>query len=92
MKHATPLDELEHWMQLLQLELYRHAERRYLLAIARLCEVFADKVSRDKYAPPAQLSRRMKLSVAWLDLKRQVDGNAPVKRPPRLRVIHGGRG
>lgn len=95
MKFDNCLDELEHWLQLLQLELLRGTERRHVVALSRLCEVFAHKVAVNKRLP--DLERRMKLSLRWLDLKRQVDGNAestqpnPVaRRVGRLRVIEGG--
>jgi len=96
-KFASAMDELEHWMQRLTLDLKLGVERRHILATARLCEVFADKVSRDKRAPQAQLERRMALSMAWLDLQRRVNATAPAQPNPsarrvgNLRVITGGR-
>jgi hypothetical protein len=98
-KFTNALDEMEHWLQLLTLEMLRGAERRYLVAIGRLCEVFADKVSRDKRAPSSDLERRMKLSVRWLSVKRQLEASVPgatkgspiARRVGGLRVIDGGR-
>ena len=91
MKFASTLDELEHWTSLLEVEICRGAERRYLLAICRLCEVFAKQVSRDKRAPSSDLSRRMRASLRWLDLKRAIDASKPVEQPsrprPRLRLV-----
>ncbi len=74
----------------------RGAERRYLVAIGRLCEVFADKVSRDKRAPSSDLQRRLQLSVRWESAKRQLQPppakpNPTPRRVGNLRVIDGGR-
>lgn len=98
MKFACDLDELEHWLQRLSLELKMGSEWRHVVAVARLCELFAHRVARDKYAPQGQLPRRMQLSTAWLDLQRQVQSrtpsarpNPPAKRVGKLRVIQGGR-
>lgn len=92
----SDLDELEHWLQALSLELLRGAERRYLVALGRLCEVFASNVSRDKRHP--DLQRRLKLSVQWRELQRKLDGTPQAKANPKarrarggLRVIDGGR-
>ena len=92
---GSPLDEFEHWLQFLQLELYRGAERRYVVAIGRLCEVFALKVGKDKRNP--DLERRMRLSMQWLDLHRQISNTPPAQPNPtarragKFRVIDGGR-
>ena len=101
MKFDSTLDELEHWLHHLQLELYRDTDRRHVVVLARLCEVFAMKVSRDKYAPASHLERRMRLSLRWLDLQRQLSASAPSSPAPaptnaqsakqRLRVIDGGK-
>lgn len=97
MTFDSDLDELEHWLHLLSLEMMRGAERRYVVAIGRLCEVFAVKVSRDKRNP--DLERRLKLSRQWLNLKRTLEGapgstpkaNPSARRRGGLRVIDGGR-
>lgn len=96
MRFTNCLDELEHWLQLLQLELLRGTERRHVVALSRLCEVFAHKVSVNRTHP--DLERRMKLSLRWLDMKRQVDGNAEAAQPNpvarrvgKMRIIEGAK-
>jgi hypothetical protein len=93
----SPLDELDHWLQTLELEMYRGTDQRHVLVLARLCEVFAMKISRDKRAPSSQLERRMRLSMRWLDLQRQLGASAPSNATPpdrrgwKPRVIDGGK-
>lgn len=91
MKFASELDELEHWLGLLEVEIHRGAERRYLTVISRLCEILTMKVSRDKRAPSTQLGRRMRVSLRWLDLQRTVEATKPKEQPsrprPRLRLV-----
>lgn len=94
MTFGCPLDELEHWLNALQLELHRGAEWRHVVPLARLCELFAMKCSRDKRAPSNQLERRMRLSMRWLDLQRQLGTAVPSDPAPRgwkPRVIDGGK-
>lgn len=98
MRFASDLDEFEHWLGRLTLELKMGSEWRHVTSLARLCELLSHKVARDKYAPQSQLARRMQLSTLWLDIHRQVQAHTPSARPNpsakrvgKLRVIQGGR-
>lgn len=91
------VEELEHWMGRLALELARRApERGHVAALARLCELLADRVRRDKWAPPSELPQRMRLSTDWIELARRAkaltERPAPVRTVGGLRVFEGGRG
>lgn len=91
----TLLEELEYWMQRLTLELESRTAVRHIAALERLCSLFADKVRRDKSAPPGELPRRMRLSTDWIALQRRVQQvtrqGAPSRVVGQLRVIDGGR-
>lgn len=92
MKFATALDELSYWMQRLEFELRSGTAPRHIVALERLCGVFADKVSRDKRAPPSELPRRMALSTAWLDLQRKARAAiGSAQQTGHLRLIRGGK-
>jgi hypothetical protein len=93
MKFESAVEELQYWMQRLQLELHSKTAVRHIVALERLCEMFADKVRRDKWAPPSELPRRMKLSTDWLALQREaqkVTRQPGERRVGALRVLQGG--
>lgn len=89
------LEELEHWMGRLANALGAHARREHIEPLSRLCELFADKVRRDKDAPPSELPQRIRLSTDWIQLQRRAQQvtqqPAPVRTVGGLRVFDGGK-
>lgn len=94
MKHASPLDELHHWLGMLELDLRLGVDRRHLLATARLCALLIEKLEQD---PKLERFEFNCLSLRLLDLQRAMAGNPPAQpNPParrvgKMRVIEGGR-
>lgn len=92
MKHATVLDELNHWLGQLTVDLGLGVERRHLLSTARLCELLVDRASKE----PEAVNRYefTRLSLRMLDLNRRINGGPAQSRPslararpPRLRIV-----
>ncbi len=94
MRLTDTLEELHHWLGLLELDLRLGVDRRHLKATSRLCTLLIERLEQD---PRLERYEFNCLSLRLLDLQRLVAGNAPVKpNPParrvgKLRVISGGR-
>ncbi len=94
MKLTSALDELHHWLGLLELDLRLGVDRRHLLATSRLCTLLIERLEQD---PKLERYEFNCLSLRLLDLQRLVAGNAPAQpNPParragKFRVITGGR-
>lgn len=92
MKFESALDELQHWLGLLEVDIRLGVARRHLEAELRLCGLLAEKLASKPYAGKFSEETLMVMSIKLLDLQRQL---APVKpgpkadsvRGPRLRVV-----
>ena len=82
MKHATVLDELNHWLGQLEVDLRLGVAQRHLNSTARLCWVLIEGMADDP--PPIQVGEFRALQLRLLDLQRAIDGN--VKKPHRARA------
>jgi hypothetical protein len=83
MKFACPLDELQHWLGLLEVDLRLGVARRHVEATARLCWLLVDKLEKD---PKMDQEMFTLLSLRLLDLQRQM---SPVKPGPKARPEGG---
>lgn len=90
MKFACPLDELQHWLGLLEVDLRLGVARRHIESTARLCWLLVDKLEKE---PKMDQETFTLLSLRLLDLQRQIE---PVKKPgpkgprvagPRLSLV-----
>lgn len=95
MKFDSPLDELQHWLGVLTIDVRLGVDRRHLLCNARLCWLLVDRLERD----PGNMDQEMftRLSLTLLDLQRQIDPpRRAIRRPvivgPRLRLVSPKRG
>lgn len=88
MKFACPLDELQHWLGLLEVDLRLGVARRHIESTARLCWLLVDKLEAD---PKMQQEEFTLLSLRLLDLQRQIDPPRAAKqvavRGPRLSLV-----
>ena len=82
MKFRSPLDELHHWLGLLEVDLRLGVAQRHLNSTARLCWVLIEAMVADP--PKVMLGEFRALQVRLLDLQRAIDGN--VKKPPKARA------
>lgn len=88
MNHATPLDELAHYVGQLRIDVLLGVERRHLLATARLCGVLIERIEKDG-PPKMSLVEFKALEIQLLDLQRAIAGN-PTAQPqakPLAKVI-----
>ncbi len=87
MKFTSPLDELQHWLGMLEVDIRLGVLQRHLNSTARLCWVLLEGMTEDP--PPVRLEEFRLLQIRLLDLQRAIDGN--VKKPhqaiARLRVV-----
>jgi hypothetical protein len=87
MKFTTPLDELQHWLGMLEVDIRLGVQQRHLNSTARLCWVLLEGMRDDP--PPVRVEEFRVLQIRLLDLQRAIDGNVkkPHKARPRLRVV-----
>lgn len=107
MKFKTPLDELQHWLGMLRVDVALGVDRRHLKATARLCALLIDQLDA---ADPASLAtldsgQFQRLEVELRGLQCAIEGQltpanapAPARRAIktrrvrwRPRVIEGGK-
>jgi hypothetical protein len=99
MNFKSTVDELHHWLGLLQLDIMRGEAQRHLLAVKRLCWLLVDKLQaerekaeREKSTPLLTEGEFTRLSLHLLDLQRQIEPKKPgpkeqVPRGPKLRLV-----
>lgn len=82
MNFATDLDELQHYMGVLTVDIQLGVQRRFILAEARLCWLLVEKLkSVDRAAFDCVM-------LQMLNLQRAITGDAPrVRTKPSLRVV-----
>ena len=85
MKFACPLDELQHWLGLLEVDLRLGVARRHIESTARLCWLLVDKLEAD---PKMDQEMFTLLSLRLLDLQRQME---PIKSGPKGPRVAGPR-
>ena len=87
MKFTNALDELQHWLGMLEVDIRLGVPQRHLNSTSRLCWVLIEAMTDDP--PPVRLEEFRLLQIRLLDLQRAIDGN--VKRPhkarARLRIV-----
>ena len=95
MKFHSTLDELQHWLGLLNVDVSLGVNRRHLLSTARLCWLLVDKLTAD---PKLDSDTFARLEIQLSDLQRAIDAHAQISKPsPKarrvgsLRVIAGGQ-
>jgi len=88
-KFRCPLDELQHWLGMLEVDVRLGIAQRHLNATARLCWVLIDSMREDP--PPVKVGEFNLLQIRLLDLQRAIDGNVkkPHKARARLRLVPG---
>lgn len=94
MKFKNPLDELQHWLGLLNVDVALGVNQRHLNSTARLCFLLIERIERE---PQVDVETFRRLELQLLDLQRAISKQAsPVQPNPvarrvgRLRVIEGG--
>lgn len=94
MKITDPLEELHHWLGLLEVDLRLGIDRRHLKSTARLCTLLMDKLEQE---PRLNRYAFNCLALRFLDLQRAMGTDAPARPNPeaksagKFRVITGGR-
>jgi hypothetical protein len=97
MRFASDLEELQHWMGLLTIDLQMGAERRHILAEARLCWLLVEKLERR----PKSVDRSTfdRITLEMLNLQRvihrthapeQAKTTANSEAKPRLMLVGKG--
>jgi hypothetical protein len=93
-KFQSPLDELQHWLGLLTVDVALGVNQRHLNSTARLCFLLIERIERE---PKVDVETFRRLELQLLDLQRAISRQAsPVQPNPvarrvgRLRVIEGG--
>ncbi len=87
MKFTNTLDELQHWLGLLEVDIRLGVPQRHLNSTARLCWVLLEGMTDDP--PPMRVEEFRLLQLRLLDLQRAIDGNVrkPHRARARLRVV-----
>jgi hypothetical protein len=83
---TTPLDELHHWLGLLEIDLRLGIDQRHLNSTARLCHLLVEQLEED---PKLNRYAFNCLSLRLLDLQRAISARVkgPIKARPRLRMV-----
>lgn len=94
MRFASPLDELQHWLGLLTVDVALGVNQRHLNSTARLCFLLIERIERE---PVVDVETFRRLELQLLDLNRAiakqaapVNPNPVARRVGGLRVIDGG--
>lgn len=97
MNFTRPLDELQHYLGQLRIDILIGVDKRHLLATGRLCYLLIERIERDLETVPVDLAQFKALEIQLLDLQRaiggdhgavrRVKGQAMSKTRPRLRVV-----
>ncbi len=89
MKFTSALDELQHWLGMLEVDIRLGVSQRHLNSTARLCWVLLEGMTADP--PPVRVEEFRLLQIRLLDLQRAIDGNVkkPHKARARLRLVPG---
>lgn len=88
-KFQSPVDELHHWLGLLEVDIRLGTAKRHINATARLCWLLVDKLE----AEPGDMDQEQftLLSLRLLDLQRQIEPARPrpgvVRAGPRLSLV-----
>lgn len=89
MKFQNEIDELQHWLGLLTIDVALGVAPRHLEATSRLCWVLVERIE-DRSLPVAPETFR-RLQIQLLDLQRAIEKAKPkaqASRPrPRLRIV-----
>lgn len=86
MTFDSPLEELEYWLGVLDVDLRLGVDRRHVKATARLCVLLVEKLEQDPKLDRAAFER---LARRLQDIQRQLQ---PVARQAgKFRVIDGAR-
>lgn len=95
MNFTGPLDELQHYLGQLRLDILLQVDKRHLLATSRLCFLLIERIERE--AIPVQPETFKALEIQLLDLQRAIGGDRTAMRrmrghtmrkgPPKLRVV-----
>lgn len=88
MTFASDLDELQHWIGLLTVDIHMGVERRHILAEARLCWLFIERLENNQERVNRHALNHITLQM--LNLQRAIDDSAPrepAKPMPRLRLV-----
>lgn len=90
MRFKSPLDELQHWLGLLTIDIGLGVARRHIEATSRLCWLLVDQLEKN----PGDMNQETftLLSLQLLDLQRRIDPprrepKGIVKAGPRLRLV-----
>lgn len=91
MKFQNALDELQHYLGQLNIDVMLGVDRRHLGATSRLCWLLVDRLD-----PKLDVETYKRLQVQLLDLQRAIDNqtqetqpNPVAKRVGKVRVIEG---
>lgn len=94
MKFQSALDELQHWLGLLNVDVALGVPQRHLVSTARLCFLLIERIERE---PVVDVATFRRLELQLLDLQRAIakqaspaSPNPVARRVGRLRVIEGG--
>jgi len=87
MKFATPLDELQHWLGQLTVDVAMGAARRHLEAEARLCWVLIEQI--EAFAGDMDQEVYTRLSLQLLDLQRGIDPRPARSVQPKRAAVAG---
>jgi len=92
MHHASPIDELAHYLGQLRIDILIGVERRHLLSTARLCGLLIEGIEKNEKAlSGVKLVEYKHLQIHLLDLQRAIAGNVKpkeiAKARPRLSLV-----
>lgn len=86
MNFATDLDEPQHYMGVLTVDIQLGAQRRFILAEARLCWLLVEKLEKKPKSVDRAVFDRVMLQM--LNLQRVITGDATrVRTKPSLRLV-----